>query len=1193
MRTVHALILSSLLLTVSMSQLLQEPPEGQNIASPVAPRNDPVDFSVTGVELGNSTYSPLVWTQPDSSTLEYMLKGEPIQVNVTFNQGGVDPSPITADATLEIWHPIGIMIHEWTFNITLSAGQSERVSFVWNPTAAHSSLSDDGWLSGGVTFRGTVDAGVGIDGDDSNDLLDRDVPVALWYDPMENGFCNDELDEGKYCTNSAVPFGYPTWFSAGYQSDGYVADNDYPTGTWRMENVSSETGEWHWKVSGENDNYASNRFDRLHWAWQRYNSQDGCADGVWGNGYSHGLGYGEHDPTVSSIHGANLCLVKLDSPLLYSVQIATDAWGTMAQGDTIMLETDSGAAGNTEYLNYSSRNISSSEGDWTRLVWNATGLHQNEGFTVSFLFRSDSAFADEGVHIDSFIIFAIERYPGYTLDAQCAFPDNFGGTMIYDPEAEGGNTILVEAADPNPPSLHCHIFNRGYIDITLWFYTEVSNWSWMSNYPLRIDSNNLIDHDNFVKSSVIKARTYTDTWFNLSIPDGAPVQDLFWHTWINDGVVNKSADGSGIKYEVLLPVSVQSTYRMTMKQETLANPAATILPGGKANITMDLKNTGNQLSSWNLGGVFTDNRLTSDNLKWYEVGGSEINTLNLTPVEEVSLNAEVTIPSGLDPGTYALELLANPRLPNTYQASTNLFIEVPVYHELAIAPVRPAMLAPANGEQNSIQVFLFNYGNTEETFDIRVDTDNWKLLADVSSHTVTLEANGGQTTISLILPMPKGVENGTYRVSIIATSQTDQSYQSISNFYLTVPVTNLVEVGDRDLSNEVFAAGADSRTLKWEIVNTGNVDDAFDIELSHPSDVTAFVSGLSGSRTPYIAPGSSYNLSVSYSFDSGVDGSRIITMRATSVESGTYSEGEAVFDVGTVGYLLVLPPPPNSNAMEIIEPGDDYTLVYSIRSAHPELDQQIRADVELDNQWTIYDARVAEEDRNFVLKTGESRDVTIHLDVRSVNLDNLPSNVIEFNVSLVVISDLDTTSKTTLITLYKPDPIPEGPDVEQVAWEGANYLLIAFGVVVIGAILLSSFRIFRGARAPLEESSSLEDYRMTVQGWDGSKAGEGTLPSADEVANSMFGGSQELFEQSPTSLQEPANPPPEGRVDSPPPPPPAKPSPPPPPPAENQPAPESQPTLGPPLPESGLPEGWTMEQWQHYGQRWLDSQKRE
>jgi len=28
----------------------------------------------------------------------------------------------------------------------------------------------------------------------------------------------------------------------------------------------------------------------------------------------------------------------------------------------------------------------------------------------------------------------------------------------------------------------------------------------------------------------------------------------------------------------------------------------------------------------------------------------------------------------------------------------------------------------------------------------------------------------------------------------------------------------------------------------------------------------------------------------------------------------------------------------------------------------------------------------------------------------------------------------------------------------------------------------------------------------------------------------------------------------------------------------------------PPVPESGLPEGWTMEQWEHYGHQWLAKQ---
>ena len=33
-----------------------------------------------------------------------------------------------------------------------------------------------------------------------------------------------------------------------------------------------------------------------------------------------------------------------------------------------------------------------------------------------------------------------------------------------------------------------------------------------------------------------------------------------------------------------------------------------------------------------------------------------------------------------------------------------------------------------------------------------------------------------------------------------------------------------------------------------------------------------------------------------------------------------------------------------------------------------------------------------------------------------------------------------------------------------------------------------------------------------------------------------------------------------------------------------------EPQSGPPVPESGLPEGWTMEQWQHYGEEYLRRQ---
>lgn len=75
---------------------------------------------------------------------------------------------------------------------------------------------------------------------------------------------------------------------------------------------------------------------------------------------------------------------------------------------------------------------------------------------------------------------------------------------------------------------------------------------------------------------------------------------------------------------------------------------------------------------------------------------------------------------------------------------------------------------------------------------------------------------------------------------------------------------------------------------------------------------------------------------------------------------------------------------------------------------------------------------------------------------------------------------------------------------------------------------------------------------------------QNTLPIHDTVANSMYGGAAPIFQQ---PLPQPA--------------------------AQPMPQPVVQPVAqpvvaGPPLPPGGLPAGWTMEQWQYYGQQYLD-----
>ncbi|MBK64959.1 MAG: hypothetical protein CMB47_05505 [Euryarchaeota archaeon] len=1109
--------------------------------SKVSPRSDAVDFKALDIELGNSSGTPMQWIQPNSTVQEYLIKGTPIQINVTFIQLGFQPTQVTANATLQIWHPIGFMIKEWSFNVTLSSSQSERLAFVWTPDTAHSMLNDDGLLTGGMVIVGTVDAGL-QDGNNGNDRVEREVPVAAWSDDMENGNCGDEGNEGKYCTNMPQGYGRPTWFGAGYEQNGLTLDGDFPTGTWRMENNNSANGDWHWKVSGDDSNrYASNRYDRLHWAWVTTSNQDGCSDGIWGDGYEHGLGQGSFTSAMSSLYSQYICKVKIKSPNYYSMQIVTKAWGQTDIGDSILLETDSGYE--THYYNYTEQNLSTNEGDWSRLIWNVSDLHQNDGFTLSLLFLSDGSDANEGIHLDSFLIFGIERYPEYTLDAQCNDPLP--------------NSYIVLAADPNPPSLHCRIMNKGYIDITLRYFTVLSNQSWMYKYPLRIDSNNLVDHDNYVVSKVIKARTVTDVWFNLSIPDGTLVQEIDWIVDINDGIQNNS------KFALVIPVKVEPTYSITLSPDKLSNPAATLLPGDKANITMNMKNNGNQIATWNLGGSFDTNEWSSEYIKWYDASTGEIiSLLNSSINEEFILNAEITVPEGLAPGIYTLTLVANGRSPAIFQAETVLYIEVPVYHDLVVAPIKSELFAPANGFGKVVEIFLINNGNTEESFDISVSTDYWQLLPATSTElTSGIPPNGGDITISLLLPMNKGVENGTYEVKVTATSKIDPAYSFSADIYVTVPVTYLVEIPDLDMTEEIFGAGSDDRTLRWEIWNRGNTVDAFDISFSHVSDVFTSASGLNNGRTPYIQAGTSYNLSVSYSFGADADGSRKITLEATSVESSrndvsVMGSGEALFNVGTVGWLRTAPPSQFSDAMEISEAGDYYSLSFVIESMHPTEDQQVRTEVELENQYTIYRAWLDEEDGNFVLKALEEREVTIYFDVRSEDLENLLTNEVDFDVSLVVSSELDVSTRTVSINLIKPEPIETGPDAENIAWITGNVLVMIVGFVAFIGISSISMRIIRKANAPLEEISTLDGYNMSIDGWDGQKTAPNLeLPSSDQIANSMFGGSEEIFQQPPPITSEMPN--------------------------------------MPPLPENGLPEGWTMEQWAHYGQEWLDENKNE
>ena len=80
---------------------------------------------------------------------------------------------------------------------------------------------------------------------------------------------------------------------------------------------------------------------------------------------------------------------------------------------------------------------------------------------------------------------------------------------------------------------------------------------------------------------------------------------------------------------------------------------------------------------------------------------------------------------------------------------------------------------------------------------------------------------------------------------------------------VTVPSTQLVEVADLDMSEEVYRGGDEPRTLRWEVWNRGNQVDRYQLSFEHLDDVNVD-SGEGGDLTPWIQPGASHTVSYTH-----------------------------------------------------------------------------------------------------------------------------------------------------------------------------------------------------------------------------------------------------------------------------------------------------------------------------------------
>ena len=1101
-----------------------------------------VDFTVIDVSVGNTTTPAETWDQPDGTSLDYMLRGVRYEVKITFKNAGTGSFARDSIGTLDAVHPIGFVMESWTFNLTgqqgsMQGGQQRQMIVEWTPEAAHSILDDDGHLHGGVIFRGTITSTItGLeDGSLDNNVYDESVPIALWHDTME----------GTYAANT------PIWVPISYTDRTAGGSGIYGGGSdWQTDNSSAAEGVSHWRISDpDGGNYASNTVDMLKWGW--IPTQGTCADP------GHGLGYGSIDSDVEALYGVPFCWLNLLDSDYRSVHWSTQAWGTMGSGDEMAMEALRGMS-TVKELNMTQAGVSAVENDWTHVVWNMTDVHNDNAYTLSYTKHADNTGANTGMRIDDFILFAVEVVDEYTVSLDCDDPLP--------------NAYVVIPADPNPPSLYCHLTNNGYREVNLNLFTEVSNTSWMNIFPLRIDSDNMLDHDNYVSLNPLDGETTTAFWVNLTVPEGANVETLNWTVTISDQV------NSQVMKHMTLPVSISSSYSVRLDQVSPSYPALTLEPGATGDILMKVKNTGNQMADWTMGAYFDSMMWGASNLAWFEDWDEDGNLTPLTQMqlakgEERVVTARFTAPAQNEPGMVEISLLVQGVAPVNAQSVEKIFIEIPAIQSATVTPESSSMTALADGNKRTMSITVRNDGNAAEIFDLSVSAD-WRIGATLATAvTEPIEPFGQEVEIMVIMDMPQGLAPEYYPITVTATSQTDSTYTASGQYTLEVPTTYIVEVEDKDLSGQSFSAGAESRTMKFEIFNHGNAMDAFNIDLAMDAGVMAeFYEGVTDGRTVFIPPQTSTNVTISYSFDDGVQGNKQLTMTATSVnglENGqtVSSSGEANFQVGTLGWIRLEAGP----VVHITEPGP-HLISVTVHNQHPSSIQDIRLSVSTDEDavWNTRYVRVISDDQQFELPPDQIRIINIEVFLTAENLANFADDTMVFTATLMVEATDDNAQISMQFSADKYVAEESSSDGGGFGALAANVATWVAGILVILALGVVLVRILVSTEHEDEISSlGAAGYESNIGLPKAPTLPEApTLPSADTTANSMYGGTQELFAQPVMAT----------------PPPPSQPEP------AVAPAPAPAPQAGPPVPESGLPEGWTMEQWQHYGEEYLRRQ---
>ena len=826
-----------------------------------------------------------------------------------------------------------------------------------------------------------------------------------------------------------------------------------------------------------------------------------------------------------------MCKMQLNSAGLVSAQMHVQTWGQMGAGDFVALELwrGNGAPASTISHNFVEDAPGTTAGAWSNISWDPTEELGGHSWSYGILFQSDGSGASSGMHVDDFVMFGIEKVSEYTLSISC---DNPSGGYTTPP-----NTIVP---------MFCSIQNNGYMSAQVRIESNVSNASWMNpSLPMiRIDSQHPTQHGTSVILPAIPAGNTSEMWINLSIPAGADVQQQVWQIWWADAGGTQLGEMGRISADI----AITEQYGVHLSS-TAPLLAASLAPGSSTDIPFTLQTAGNREAGYTV----TSNFQGDDWVSFVtDLNHSIVQMpMPLARGEQIELLLNVTAPSTATPGEIPFSLRAV--CPSCGQA---LFgndviskkIDVPVLREFTMTAEELEIEAAANGNSRVVYIDLLNLGNDDEVYSLELVQSNWKLEAYLSAaETPMLDAWDGETSIALNLPMPVGLAPGLYTARITATSVDDPMAKEQITINIDVTDTAAVWVSDED-ADQSYIPGDVAQSMRFEVRNNGNEADRFNMSMDIPEGMDAsFGLLVEGETTPLLEPGESYNVTVTFTFADGTNGQLILKVIATSVNDDSVSSyGKCTYRVGSQNWIRII-----STESTIIDEAGEYEITVRVRNQYTEGQSvTMSMDQQGTNRW--YSSSIKSSDRDFWLELEGEREVTIVFEVQSSILLTLDEEFINTEVTIWAVSNSveDAASLQLPVTLKRTsdsNDVVSSSDSDSFDWVGISTWVV--GTALIIALLGALLMVLNGTEEEEEQNWAEDGYEDNLTATYGAVAAAPTI------------GAPEVQMPAPDVIESP-------QIAAPP-----------------------EVVSGPPVPAAGLPDGWTMEQWGHYGQQWLDNQQ--